>query len=270
MGLGDFVSGVGNWFKDPTVPDVSPDVPSWLAERYSNVAGRVGDPAQAIGRAAFDPRQDPMLRLPYEAMYKAGSAIKGASPFAGMGETSTGGGGGGSTTGGPVSSTDVAQVDPNAAPNITYNPLVNPLAANAFYATSIAPLLKQMDERYMANTTAAQGAANAQLDKFPMPAEFQSFFANTRGQQAQDQLNLHTALESAALQQPQQDAMMKQLGGIQSLTQQLYQQQQIQNALTRSGALTGGTGGANDVLAVQKNGKTGLQNLSEGHNIDGS
>jgi hypothetical protein len=276
--------GIGDWISEHA-PDVSPDIPSWLSERASNVAGvagaakgNLGDiakwatiPEYMVGRnvaAAYQPPPD-FIQQGFKTA---------VSPFWAMGSPPGGGGGGGGGGGTSASSTElpdslkVAPTNPNAAAVPNWHPLVNPLALSGFYSSTIAPLLKQMDERYMANTQAAQGKAADLMAKYPMPAEFQAYFAKERPQTAQNQLDLHTALQAAALQQPSYDATLKALGDVQNTSMQLYQQQLINNALVRSG-LSSGTASQvppAELAKTQPNGKTGAENVAAGLKYDGT
>lgn len=218
--------GIGDWIED-RIPDVSPDLPAWFAERGSNVASVTNPVTSRLGTAAdvaktglnyaFNPKYDPGLALPiqwgkgiYGRMRGEGGAPAAAAP-----------------------ATD--QNAPPAAGDQGFQYLINPLAANMFYAQTIGPLLQQMSERYGQQTQQFQGAAANAAQQFPMPAQFQSFFARERPQMAQNQLNLQTALQAAALQQPQYDTMMQRLGDIQNTSMNLYQQQLANKALASAG-----------------------------------
>src|SRR5215510_3468584 len=171
--------GIGDWLSDrkSSVSDWASnlDVPSWAAERYSNVAG------------AADAARGNMTDVAKWALApEVGVAQWVGRQAPGMPDFGGGGGGGG----GQAAAAAPAANDTNKSKDITWSPLVNPLQMNMLYSQHIAPLMAEMDKRFMENTGKANSAANAQLERFPMPAQFQSFFANTNAQRAQDQLNL--------------------------------------------------------------------------------
>ena len=199
-----------------------------------------------VGSAAGWARQNPV----------ATALSLGTAPFwAEVAKAATGGGGGGggsdpksSSTAAPAPSS--SGTTPASSGQVTWSPYINPLAMSGFFQSTIQPYLQGLAQQQQANDARTMGMAQADLQKFPMPAQFKSFFGQQLPQMQQDENNIIGAMQLAAQAQPEYDQMMTGLGNLQKQGATIQANVINQLAAQKQGLTTAGGLSADALIAA--------------------
>lgn len=136
-----------------------------------------------------------------------------------------------------------AAADPAAAstaPNLNFTPLVNPLAYQLFFQTTIAPLMQGLQKTLIDQNNGLESQFANRMQNLHMPQSYKDFYATVAPQQAADQNNVLTAMMNAAATGPAIDQLMAQVNSARSEATRAYIENQLAKAAGGTGVGQGG------------------------------
>jgi hypothetical protein len=127
-----------------------------------------------------------------------------------------------SYTGQVVNPTPATPTPMGTPPAGGWTPLVSPLATQMFFQSTIAPLLKQIQETGAKDTSSALGDVASHMQGLNLPPSIAAIYENRLPRETQQYGDLNTMLAQSTVMGPVYDQLMNQLAAEQKQALQTY------------------------------------------------